>query len=82
MMSPYPLPWGFGGVGMQFIMVTAWVMVFGAAYMLIRDLVRRRQCAPVGANHRASNRGILNRRLAAGDISKEEYDAIRRKLNE
>ena len=33
------LPWGLGGVGMQYLMVMAWALVAGGIYMLIRDLV-------------------------------------------
>jgi len=79
MMGPYPAPWGFAGIGMQFIMVFAWTLVIGAAFVLIRDFVQRRN-APAGHDGRESNRALLDRRLAAGEISTDEYDAIRHKL--
>jgi len=81
-MSPHPLPWGFCGVSMQFIMVMAWALVIGGAYMLIRDLIKRGRNAPAGHDCRESNRNLLDRRLASGEINRDEYDAIRHKLEE
>jgi len=80
MMRPYPLPWGFAGVGMQFIMVFAWALVGAGAFMVIRDLIKRGQNAPAGHECRESGRATLDRRLASGEISSEEYDAIRHKI--
>jgi putative membrane protein len=77
--------WGFGGFGMIF-MVFFWVFVVALAVWLLSRLF------PTTTNSRGAQTGwgssapssnaldILKQRYARGEISKAEYDDIRRGL--
>ncbi|MHB9025406.1 MAG: SHOCT domain-containing protein [Armatimonadota bacterium] len=83
-MWPY---WYDGGSGwwivMMIGMILFWVVVFVGLYLLYRALVQRGTLSPAaGPTPDDTPRAILDRRLAAGEISSDEYDTLRRKLAE
>lgn len=79
---------GDGGSGWWVVMMIGmllfWIAVFVGLYLLYRALAQRGTFSmvagppPVGETPRS----ILARRLAAGEISAEEYDTLRQKLDE
>jgi putative membrane protein len=75
--------WGMHDVGWGWWLVSAvamfvvWTAVIYGVFWLVRDAGRR----PAGPERRdESAEAVLNRRLAAGEISLEEYDRVRRAL--
>jgi putative membrane protein len=80
---------GFGGFGMMFGMVIFWVLVVGLALWLLSRLFPGTGQRPpngqasvrdttVNGSRRALE--ILNERYARGDITRAEYQEIRRDL--
>lgn len=69
--------WSWGNwVAMALLMVVFWTLLVGAAVMVVRALRRPRQATP-GADARE----VLDRRLAQGEITEEEYSHRRELLN-
>lgn len=63
-------------------MILFWIAILVGLYLLYRVLAQRGIFNPTPGSTPAAEmpRAILDRRLAAGDISLDEYDALRRKL--
>lgn len=73
------MPW-FWGMGMLLGMVVFflfWALVLAGLVLLIRWLWVQARPAPTGDE---SALGILKRRYARGEITREEFEAIRRDL--
>ncbi len=75
---------GFGGGTMLFgglIMLVFWALIIGGAVWLVATLARGGQGVLLpNAASRAVPQEILKTRYAKGDITKEQYDALRRDL--
>lgn len=67
--------WGIGGGIMVLLMLLFWVAVIVGIYLLIRVLSGHARTFTPG-----TPRAILDRRLASGEISADEYDALRKKI--
>ncbi|MHB0935668.1 MAG: SHOCT domain-containing protein [Armatimonadota bacterium] len=64
-------------------MILFWIAVFVGLYLLYRALAHRGAWSPAAGPTTPvteTPRSILDRRLAAGEISSEEYDMLRCKL--
>jgi uncharacterized membrane protein len=62
-------------------MILFWIAVLVGLYLLYRVVAQRGTLMPVaGPSPTETPRAILDRRLAAGEISPDDYDALRRKL--
>lgn len=75
--------YGYHGIGMVLAMLLFWIPLIGLCIWLVARLTRSSRptaTAPVDAPA-DSARGILDRRLAAGEISVEEYTERRRALD-
>lgn len=69
-------PWAGGGwVGMLF-----WLLILVGIVLVITSFVRREGPAAPGGQDEAPLE-ILKRRLARGEITREEYDAIKKELS-
>lgn len=64
--------WGFWG--MHFFWWLFWIAVIGALFSLFTPVPRGR--------HRETPLEVLRRRYAAGEISSEEYDERKKKLDD
>ncbi|MBI5029295.1 MAG: SHOCT domain-containing protein [Chloroflexi bacterium] len=75
---------GFGlGGGMLFgglLMLVFWVLIIGGAVWLVVTLARNNQGATATTASGQSSLTILQARYAKGEISKEQFDAIKRDL--
>jgi len=76
--------WGWGGgYGSPFwwlgpvLMALFWIAVLGGIVVLIRQMVRRDR----GQDRDDTALQILQRRYARGEISKEQYEEMRRELS-
>ncbi len=78
----WPHMWGGGGV-CSLVMIVGmllfWAAVVAGVYLLYRVLAQRGGAGAAGPALETP-RAILDRRLAAGEISVEEYDVLRGKL--
>jgi putative membrane protein len=82
---------GFGGVGMMLWMVIFWVAVVGLALWLLSRLFPGTR-GPLGGEKTSVNRveaggsrralDLLNERYARGEITRAEYQEIRRDIEE
>jgi uncharacterized membrane protein len=62
-------------------MILFWIAVFVGLYLLYRAVAQRGTLIPAaGPSPMETPRAILDQRLAAGEISPDDYDALRRKL--
>ncbi len=80
---------GFGGFGMMLWMVIFWVLVVGVALWLLSRLfpgtgghssTERSPASKTAINGSGRALDILKERYARGEITKAEYQAIRRDL--
>ncbi len=75
---------GFGlGGGMLFgglLMIAFWVLVIGGAVWLVVTLARGGQSALTTPSTGQTPSAILQTRYAKGEITKEQFDAIKRDL--
>ena len=73
---------GFGGLVPMILTILFWVAIIGLGLWLIGGLVSRTNSQP-SANLPSGESvlDILNKRYARGEISKEQFDEIRRDLN-
>ncbi|MCL5959475.1 MAG: SHOCT domain-containing protein, partial [Chloroflexi bacterium] len=84
-MGPGMMGWGgygFGiwGIIMGIVMLLFWVLIIGGIVLLVVWLVRQGQPAAAGP---AGGRGaleILKERYARGEITREQYDEMRRDI--
>jgi len=74
---------GFGmGLGGGLVMVLFWVVLIVGAVWLVRGLFSTNQQPPVSSTRSEPNADeILKQRYARGEISKEQYDQMRRDLS-
>ncbi|MGQ0550059.1 MAG: SHOCT domain-containing protein [Armatimonadota bacterium] len=77
-------PWSGGGWGwmggMQLLGFLFWVLVLVGVGFVVTSLVRRDGAAPPAGPGEAPLE-ILKRRLAKGEITREEYDALKKELS-
>lgn len=71
----HPLWWGWG-LGMMLMMLLFWVLVIVGIVVLIRWLVGQTR---EGRSDSATE--ILRRRYARGEITKEQFDSMKRDLS-
>lgn len=83
-MGPHMYDGGNGWwVVMMIGMILFWLVLFVGLYLLYRALAQRGTLSTVAGptSPVETPRAILDRRLAAGEITAEEYDALRHKLD-
>jgi len=75
--------WGIGmGLGGGLVMVLFWVALIVGAVWLARSLFPNgQQSSATSTRLEASAEDILKQRYARGEISKEQYDQMRRDLS-
>ena len=75
--------WGIGmGLGGGLVMVLFWVVLIVGAVWLARGLFPNGQQPPAPSSRsEASADEIMKQRYARGEISKEQYDQMRRDLS-
>jgi putative membrane protein len=72
--------WGGGwGAGMHFIGGLFWLLILVGIVLLITSAMRHQGAAPSGSAEAPLD--ILKRRLAKGEITREEYDALKKELS-
>jgi putative membrane protein len=75
---------GFGlGGGMLFgglLMIAFWVLIIGGAVWLVVTLTRSNQGSSVTTASGQTPLAILQARYAKGEITKDQFDAMRRDL--
>lgn len=74
MMFWYGSGWAWWQAGLMWVgMLVFWGLLIWAVYALITSLTRK----PGPGHHSDDARGILDQRLARGEISPEEYQRLR-----
>ncbi len=77
-------PWATEGVGggwwMPFLGMFFWLLILAGIGLVIASLVRR-DGAGTPAGRDETPLEILKRRLARGEVTREEYDAIKKELS-
>ncbi len=68
---------GFGAIGMIVFWGVIIALIAGGVAFLVRQVSG---LAAPGAQGKATARQILDKRLARGEISREEYDELRAKI--
>ncbi len=69
-----------GGWGMPFLGMFFWLLILVGIVLVVTEIVRRAGAgAPAGQDEAPLE--ILKRRLAKGEITREEYDAIKKELS-
>ncbi len=73
---------GFGGIIPMILTILFWVVIIGLGVWLISGLVSRTSSQPsANPSPAESPLDILNKRYARGEITKEQFDEMRRDLN-
>lgn len=73
----------YGGWGLPWMlgwMLLVWGAVIVGLIFLIRYLAAQTAPAPAAGPGGETSRAILDRRLASGEITREEYDELRRRI--
>lgn len=70
--------WG-GGWGMPFVGGVFWLLILAGIVLVVWSYARRNGAAAAGGGEAPLE--ILRRRLAKGEITREEYDAIKKELS-
>ena len=79
MMTGFGFEWGWLGMGVM--MVLFWGGLVVLAVLLVRALFPRgRQLAPGLSGREPTAREILDQRFARGDITREQFDQMKRDL--
>lgn len=74
MMFWYGSGWAWWQAGLMWVgMIAFWGLLIWLVYALVTSLTRR----PGHEHHEEDARGILDQRLARGEISPEEYQRLR-----
>jgi len=77
-------PWMMGGFGFPFIggivMILFWVLIIGGVVWFVQSLARSSGGSGIGAPAGESPLDILRRRYAKGEITKEQFEEMRRDL--
>jgi len=74
---------GFGGGGMLFgglLMLVFWALIIGGAVWLVVWLMRGGQGSSLIASQRETPLDILKARYAKGEITKEQFEQMKRDL--
>lgn len=76
--------WNSWGIGMMIMMFLFWAAVIVAIIFFIRWLITSGKAGPSASNtpHTGSALEILQKRYARGEITKQDYDDMRRALQE
>lgn len=69
----------WGGWGMPFLGGLFWLLILAGIVLVIVSLVRREAAPPPAAGEPPLE--ILKRRLARGEITREEYEAIKKEIS-
>lgn len=69
--------WGFGAFGMVFMVLFWGAVIFLVVWGITRLKRVQKDSAPESSK---SSLEILNKRLASGEISEQEYEKIRKKI--
>lgn len=72
--------WGFGGLGL-FFMLVFWAAIIVGIVLGVRWLVQQGRPAGVAGAGSDSALDILKKRYAQGEIDREEFEAKRRDLS-
>ena len=79
----HPFHWGFGFIGGGFLMIMFWALIIGLVVWLIAGIGRRGHYM-----HRMHYQGytsdareIARERYAKGEISKEQYEQLKKDLS-
>ncbi|MFQ5694073.1 MAG: SHOCT domain-containing protein [Nitrospinota bacterium] len=73
--------WGMWGFGMGIMMLIFWAAVIVGVVALVRWLWTQGQTPSPGGGGEASPLDIAKRRYASGEITKEEFEALKRDLS-
>lgn len=76
--GPWGMPgmWGMWGIGMGLVMLLFWIVVIAALIYGIRWLAAQGR-----APHRETPLDIARRRHASGEITREEFETLKRDLS-
>lgn len=80
MMGPGMMGPGFGGRGMPFFGGIFWLLILAGIVLVIWSYARRNGAA-VSTGAGEAPLDIVKRRLAKGEITREEYDALKKELS-
>ncbi|HEB63976.1 MAG TPA: SHOCT domain-containing protein [Chloroflexi bacterium] len=69
---------GFGGIGLIFMLLFWGGLIFGGVW-LVRSLFSAAPSSPAGPRQ-PSAREVLDQRYARGEISRDEYERIKRDI--
>jgi putative membrane protein len=69
----------WGGLGMPFLGGLFWMLILAGIVLVIVSLARREATLPLIASEPPLE--ILKRRLARGEITREEYEAIKKEIS-
>lgn len=77
-------PWMMGGFGFPFMggiaMLLFWLLIIGGVVWLVQSLARGGGSSETSAPTSESPLDILNRRYAKGEITKEQFEQMKRDL--
>lgn len=87
MMGPGMMGWGWGGYGfgwwgivMGIVMLLFWVLIIGGVVWLVVSLLRQGGPGALGPRPRGGALDILRERYARGEITREQYEQMRRDI--
>jgi len=87
MMGPWTMGYGWGGYGfgwwgiaMGIVMVLFWALIIGGAVWLVVSLFRQGRPAALGPGPGARPLDVLRERYARGEITREQYEQMRRDI--
>jgi putative membrane protein len=82
MMTGFGFGWGWGMVGMMAMMLVFWGGLVALVVLLVRALFPRGQQLPGGTGDRVPTaRELLDQRYARGDITREQFEQMKRDLS-
>jgi putative membrane protein len=71
---------GLGFMGGGIIMFVVWIVLIGGGVWLVASLINNQQSGGSHSGHAASPSDILDSRYAQGELSREEYQAMKQDL--
>lgn len=78
-MMPGGWMWGSGfGIFHWLLMLLFWVLIIAGAVLIVRWLID--QARPAGSGTQETAVDILKKRYASGEITKEQFDAMKHDL--
>ncbi len=72
--------WGFGSLGLLLMVVFWGGLVVLAVWLVSRLFPRRGQPSTTSIRQEPSAREILDRRFALGEVTREQYEAMKRDM--